>query len=256
MNLKLSKPLAFIDLETTGINVTTDRIIELSIFKVGVDYSTETITYRINPTIPIPIESTKIHGIIDEDIKDCPAFSQLAAKINNILSNCDIAGYNSNKFDIPILIEEFYRTGIDFDISKKKFVDVQNIFHKMEQRNLIAAYKFYCNKELQNAHSAEADAKATYEVFASQLEKYDELKNKDINFLHDFSCAGNFADLVGRIAYNENGIEIFNFGKHKGKLISEVLKKEPSYYNWMMNSDFPISTKRVLTAIKLRDFNK
>lgn len=268
MELKLTKPLAFIDLETTGINIVTDRIVEICIHKVMPDETQQTYTQRINPTIHIPAEVTAIHGITDEDVKDCPTFKDLSVKINQILSQCDIAGYNSNKFDVPFLIEEFLRAGIDFDLKGRRFVDIQNIFHKMEQRTLKAAYKFYCNKDLENAHSAEADTLATFEVLKAQLERYSDTafidKDKtvsvpiinDVQALHDFSFHAHFADFVGHIVFNAKGVETFNFGKHKGKPVEDVFKIEPSYYDWMIKADFPLYTKKLITAIKLRGFNK
>lgn len=252
--INLTKPLAFFDLETTGVNVSSDRIVEISILKLLPDNSQEIYTQRYNPTIPIPIGASKVHGIYDKDVKDAITFKDDSVKLNQFLNNCDLAGYNSNKFDIPLLVEEFFRAGIDFDIVNRKLVDVQNIFHKLEQRTLSAAYKFYCGKEIVNAHSAEADIIATFEVFRAQLLRYSELKN-DIDFLHKFSANGTNVDLAGRIVMNEEGKEIFNFGKHKGKLVTEVFEKEPSYYDWMMQGDFAQNTKKVLTAIRLRPLN-
>lgn len=264
MELNLKRPIAFIDLETTGIKVATDRIVEISIVKILSNGQKEIKTRRINPEIPIPAETSAIHGIFDEDVKDEPTFRQLAKGLFEFLNNCDLAGYNSNKFDIPLLVEEFLRADIDFDIENRKLVDVQNIFHKMEQRTLVAAYKFYCGKDLENAHSAEADTLATYEVLLAQLDKYKgvEFKDKDgtlsfpivndVNALADFSQVNNSVDLIGFIIYNDDGEEIINFGKHKGKLVSEIFKTEPSYYDWMMKGDFPLSTKRVITKLKLK----
>ncbi|MBR9832271.1 3'-5' exonuclease [bacterium] len=255
MNLELNKPIVFFDLETTGVNVATDRIVEISILKLHKDGKKEIKTRRINPTIPISPESTSIHGISDEDVKDEPTFKSLAKGIAQFIGNADLAGYNSNKFDVPMLMEEFLRAEVDFDLSSRKLVDVQNIFHRMEQRTLVAAYKFYCNKDLISAHGAEADNLATYEVLEAQIEKYPELEN-DVNFLSEFSKRGNNADLMGRIVFDENNVEVFNFGKHKGKPVEEVLKNESSYYDWMMKGDFPLYTKKVLTAIKMRSFGK
>lgn len=254
MKLTLSKPICFFDLETTGVNVGIDRIVEISILKVSPNQTEELYTKRINPEIPIPIASSLVHGIYDEDIKNAPTFQQLAKEIALFISNADLAGFNSNKFDVPILAEEMLRVGVDFDLTNRKLVDVQNIFHKMEQRNLASAYKFYCQKELINAHSAEADIKATYEILQAQLERYNDLSN-DVTFLHDFCERSKNVDLAGRIVYNDLQQEVFNFGKHKGKTVEEVLKKEPSYYNWMMDGDFPLYTKKVLTAIRLRSLN-
>lgn len=252
MNLNLTKPLAFFDLETTGLNIASDRIIEISIVKINIDGTKEVKTKLINPTIPISPESTAIHGISDDDVKNEPSFKQISKELAKFLEGCDLAGFNSNRFDVPMLVEEFLRADVDFDISKRKLVDVQNIFHKMEQRTLSAAYKFYCNNELVNAHSAEADTTATFEILEAQLSKYKDLKN-DVGFLSEFTKMNNNVDLIGRIVYDENNVEVFNFGKHKGKSVKEVLEKEPSYYHWMMNGDFPLYTKKVLTKIKLSE---
>lgn len=249
MNLKLTRPLAFFDLETTGLNIASDRIVEISIVKIMSNGNQETKTKRINPTIPISNESSAIHGIYDKDVKDKATFVEVAKELSQFIEGCDLAGYNSNKFDIPLLAEEFLRANIDFDVSKHQLIDVQNIFHKMEQRTLSAAYKFYCNKDLTNAHSAEADTTATYEILEAQLEKYSDLKN-DTAFLSEFSQTTKNVDLLGRIIYDNKNVEIFNFGKHKGKPVVEVLEKEPGYYSWMMNGDFPLYTKKVLTKIK------
>lgn len=268
MELKLHRPLAFFDLETTGVNVGYDRIVEICILKVHTDGRTEVRSNLVNPTIPIPPEATAIHNITDEDVKDKPTFSEIAHELNQFLANCDLAGYNSNKFDIPLLVEEFLRAEIDFDIKNRRFIDVMNIFHKMEPRNLSAAYRFYCNAELKNAHSAEADTLATYEILKAQLDKYENVSYtdkegniykpviNDVKALHDFSYHNKNADLVGHIIFDENNKEIFNFGKYKGKPVEEIFIKEPSYYDWMMKSQFPLMTKKVITAIKLRGFNK
>lgn len=249
MQLKLERPIAFFDLETTGITIGTDRIVEIAILKVTPDGKKEMRTHRVNPEMPIPAEVTAIHGISDEDVANEPTFSELAPVLFLFLRDCDLAGYNSNKFDIPMLVEEFYRVDLEFDVLSRKWVDVQNIFHKMEQRTLAAAYQFYCGKSLENAHSAAADIEATYEVLLAQLERYSDLKN-DVDFLHDFSRRGNHADLAGRFAYNGKKQIVFNFGKHKGRLVTDVLQQEPSYYGWMMNGDFAQSTKAVLKHIK------
>ncbi len=267
MELTLTKPIAFFDLETTGIRVATDRIVEICIHRVNVDGTTQTRTMRINPEMPIPPEVTEIHGITDEDVRDCPTFKQVAHELAKFLDNCDLAGFNSNHFDIPLLVEEFLRAEIDFDLKGRRFVDVQNIFHKMEPRNLGAAYKFYCEKELVNAHSAEADTIATYEILKAQLDRYAEITFKDkkgnistpvvndIKVLSEFSFGMKNVDLIGHIVYNDKNVEVFNFGKHKGKPVAKVLKDEPSYYDWMMKGEFPLSTKKVLTRLKLRGFN-
>lgn len=251
MQLNLRNPLVIFDLETTGVNIAKDRIVELSFVKVYPNGKEEVKTYRINPGIPIPPETTAIHGITDEDVKDCPSFKEIARTVAAQIKGCDLAGYNSNRFDIPLLAEEFLRAEVDIDFHKRKFVDVQTIFHKMEQRTLAAAYKFYCDKELVNAHSAEADTLATYEVLKAQLDRYPELQN-DINFLSQFSSHGNNVDFAGRIVYNEKGEEMINFGKYKGRLVTEVLAQDPGYYSWIMAGDFTLNTKKVLTEIKLR----
>ena len=253
MKLNLCNPIIFFDLETTGLDVSTDRIVELCYIKVEPNGNEETCSMRINPERHIPEESSNIHGITDEDVKDCPTVKQVAAKLWHTFEGCDLAGFNSNKFDIPMIVEEFMRAGIDIDLSKRKFIDVQNIYHKMERRNLVAAYKFYCGKDLTDAHSAIADTKATYEVLQAQLDKYpDELQN-DIQFLSDFSRMGNNIDFAGRFVYAEDGVtEMVNFGKYKGKTVKEVLAKDPSYYSWMMRGDFTMNTKQVLTKLKFK----
>jgi DNA polymerase III subunit epsilon len=255
MNLKLTKPICFFDLETTGVNVGSDRIVEIAVLKVMPDNTRQIKLKRVNPEMPIPEVASKIHGIYDEDVKDAPAFRQIAHEINNFMEGADLAGYNSNKFDVPLLAEEFLRADIQFDVRGRKLVDVQNIFHKMEQRTLNAAYKFYCQKEIEHAHSAEADIVATLEVLEAQLERYPDLQN-DVDFLHDFSCNNSNVDLAGRIVFNQSKQEVFNFGKHKGRTVDEVFKIEPSYYDWMMKGDFPLQTKQVITSIRLRNFNK
>ena len=251
MKLKLRNPLIFFDLETTGISISSDRIIEIAYLKIYPNGNEESKTIKVNPTIPIPEKSTLVHGITDEDVKDAPVFAEVAKTLTKIIEGCDLAGYNSNKFDIPLLAEEFLRAGIDLDLKKRKFVDVQVIFHKKEQRTLSAAFKFYCNKELDEAHSAEADTRATYEILKAQLEKYEDLPN-DIDELAAYSSHNKNADFAGRIVYNEKGEEIFNFGKYKGQKVEDVFKKDPAYYGWMINNDFPLFTKKVLTSIKLR----
>jgi len=254
MQLNLTKPICFFDLETTGINITNDRIVEISILKVYPDGKEETYTMRVNPTIPIPPEVTLVHGISDEDIADAPTFKDISKEVYQIVKDCDLGGFNSNRFDIPVLAEEMLRADIDFDMKNTQSIDVQTIFHKMEQRTLSAAYKFYCGKNLDNAHSAEADTLATYEVLKSQLDRYEDLQN-DSKFLAEFSSRKKFADMAGFIIYNKDGVECFSFGKHKGKLVTEVLEKEPGYFGWLLNADFPLYTKKILTAIKLRAFN-
>ena len=256
MQLNLKKPIIFFDLETTGVDPAKDRIVEISLVKVKPNGEKEVKTRRINPQMPIPAEATEVHGITDADVADCPSFREISKSLYAYVEGCDFAGYNSNKFDIPVLVEEFLRAGIDVDFSKTRFVDVQNIFHKMEQRTLVAAYKFYCDKDLENAHSAEADTMATYEILMSQLDRYpNDLKN-DIGFLADFSARSRNVDFAGRIVYNDRGEEVFNFGKHKGRPVAEVFREEPSYYSWMMNGDFPLHTKKVITEIRLREINQ
>ncbi|MBS0012065.1 MAG: 3'-5' exonuclease [Bacteroidales bacterium] len=254
MELNLKRPLAFFDLETTGINIAKDRIIEISVVKVHPDASEEWFTKRLNPGMPISPQASAIHGIKDEDVKDCPTFREIGKNLARFLEGCDLAGYNAIRFDIPLLAEEFLREEIDFDIRKRKYVDVQVIFHKKEQRTLSAAYMFYCKRELSDAHSAKADTQATYEILKAQIDRYDDLEN-DIENLSRFSHHNRFADLAGRIIYNSKGQEVFNFGKHKGQPVEEVLRNEPSYFAWMMAGDFPEYTKKVLTEIKLRSFN-
>ena len=251
MKLNLVNPIVFFDLETTGINISKDRIVEVSILKVSPNGKEESKTWRVNPEMHIPEESTAIHGITDEDVQSCPTFKEIAKTLAAMLKGCDLAGYNSNRFDIPMLAEEFLRVGVDVDLNKRKFVDVQTIFHKMEQRTLSAAYRFYCDKDLANAHTATADTMATYEVLKAQLDRYPSLKN-DINFLSEFSSFTNNVDFAGRMIYNDKKEEVINFGKYKGRLVTEVLSTEPSFYDWVMKGDFPLNTKNALTKIKLR----
>ncbi len=264
MELNLKRPIVFFDLETTGINISHDRIVEISYLKIFPDGKEISKTERVNPTIPINEKATEIHGISDEDVKDCPTFQEIAKNIAKEFEGCDLAGFNSNNFDIPLLAEEFLRAGVDVDLAKKNFIDVQVIFHRMEQRTLSAAYKFYCGKTLNNAHSAEADTKATYEILKAQLDRYKDATYQDtkgneskpvvnnIDELAKFTSFNKNADYAGRIIFNENNQEVFNFGKYKGKTVEEVLKKDPSYYNWMMNGDFPLTTKKILTQIKMK----
>ena len=264
MKLNLSRPLAIFDLETTGIRVANDRIVELCVIRVETDNSSQVKTYRVNPGIPIPLEATLIHGISDDDVKDEPSFKELAAELLELFDGCDLSGYNSNKFDIPLLVEEFLRAGSDFDLRNRYFIDVQNIFHRMEPRNLRAAYKFYCDKELVDAHSAEADTVATFEILQAQIERYKEteyededgnisipIKN-DMRALHEFSYNTRFVDMIGHIVFNQQQEEVFNFGKHKGRRVEDVFKKEPQYFDWMMKAEFPLSTKKVIQSIKNR----
>jgi DNA polymerase-3 subunit epsilon len=248
MELQLERPIAFIDLETTGLSVANDRIVEIAILKVNKDGSKTTRTHRVNPEMPISEESTSIHGISIGDVATEPTFNDLAPSLFKFLFNCDLGGYNSNKFDVPMLVEEFFRVGIEFDFQERKLVDVQNVFHKMEQRTLKAAYKFYCNKEIENAHSAKADIEATYDVLVAQLDRYSELE-PSVDFLSEFSQYQKTADIMGRIIYDDRGIECINFGKHKGKPVEVVFKNEPGYFGWLMHGDFPKSTKKVFKDI-------
>jgi DNA polymerase-3 subunit epsilon len=266
MNLNLTSPIAFFDLEATGINISTDRIVEISIVKVYPGGKEVIKTMTINPTIPIPLESSLIHGIYDKDVKDAPTFKEASKELFQFFEGADLAGFNVLKYDIPLLVEEFLRAGIDFDIEKKNLLDAQKIFHLMEKRNLSAAYKFYCGKKLENAHSAEADTLATVDVFRAQIERYlgesveDLQGNKlgvfenDMKKIHAL-VNERMVDLAGRFVFNSQGQEIFNFGKHKGKTIEQALKEEPGYYEWMMRGDFPLDPTRKLTQIKLRGFN-
>jgi len=251
MNLKLIRPLVFFDLETTGLNTATDKIVQISIIKIFPDGKEEKYNFFVNPGIPIPEEATAIHGITNEMVKDKPLFSEIAKKIADIISGCDLAGYNSNRFDIPLLAEEMLKANVDIDFRKIKTIDVQNIFYKKEPRTLVAAYKFYCQKDLENAHSSDADTLATYEILKAQLERYDDLDN-NVDFLSKFTEQKKNADLAGFILYDDNGKEIFGFGKYKGQLVEEVLEKDSGYFGWIMNADFPRYTKKVLTQIKLR----
>lgn len=254
MELHLKKPICFFDLETTGINVATDRIVEISILKVFPNGNKESHTWRVNPEMPIPPVVSAIHGITDEMVANEPTFKELANKVYALLKDSDLGGFNSNRFDIPLLAEELLRAEIDFDMKKALSVDVQTIFHKKEKRTLEAAYKFYCGKTLENAHSAEADTMATYEVLKAQLDRYEDLEN-DMAALAEFSAHKNFADFAGFIGYNKAGEEIFSFGKHKGTKVADVMENEPGYFGWLLNADFPLYTKKVLTRIKLSKLN-
>ncbi|MFD1167252.1 exonuclease domain-containing protein [Sphingobacterium daejeonense] len=261
MELKLKRPLAFFDLETTGVMVSNDRIVEVSILKVSPGGKEETLTLKVNPEMPIPAESSMFHGIYDEDVKDLPTFRERAQEIADFIADADLAGYNSNKFDVPMLMEEFLRAGVDFSLDGRSFVDVQNIFHQMEQRTLKAAYKFYCNENLDNAHTAEADVKATYEVLKAQLAKYENVEYEDkhgvvskpvvndVEALHAFTNLSKPVDFAGRLVFDADGDPTINFGKHKGKKVVDVFEVEPSYYSWMQNGDFPLYTKKVLEGI-------
>lgn len=251
MELKLTKPVIFFDLETTGTNITQDRIVEISLIKVMPNGEEFERTRRINPEMHIPAEATAVHHITDEDVANAPRFAQIAKDLAHIFEGCDIAGFNSNKFDVPMLAEEFLRAGVKFDFTKPRYIDVQNIFHKKEQRTLVAAYRFYCGKELDDAHSANADTRATYEVLKAQLDHYDDLQN-DMQFLADYSTHARNADLMGRLIYDDEKREVINFGKYKGQVAEDVLRRDPGYYNWIMQGDFAQNTKDVFTNIKLR----
>jgi len=254
MELNLNRPICFFDLETTGINVTKDRIVEISILKIYPNGNKESKTWLVNPTISIPSEATEIHGITNEKVANEPTFKELAPQVYQMIKDSDLAGYNSDRFDIPLLVEEFLRAKIDFDMKNRVSVDVQTIFHKKEERTLVAAYKFYCKKTLENAHSASADVNATYEILKAQLEHYDDLEN-DIKTLSEFSTRKKIVDFAGFIALNDNDEEIFTFGKYNGKKVVDVLEQEPGYFGWITNANFPLYTKRVLTKIKLRKLN-
>ncbi|MBP3472216.1 MAG: 3'-5' exonuclease [Paraprevotella sp.] len=253
MKLNLKNPLVFFDLETTGVNISTDRIVELCYIKVYPNGNEESKTMRINPEMHIPETSSQVHGIYDKDVADCPTFKQIATELAHTIEGCDFAGFNSNRFDVPLLVEEFLRAGVNINLSRRKFIDVQNIYHKLERRTLSAAYKFYCGADLEDAHSALADTRATYEVLMAQLDRYpDDLQN-DVQFLADYSRMNNNVDFAGRIVYNDKGTEVFNFGKYKGRPVAEILKVDPGYYGWIMQGDFTLNTKQVLTQIRLRE---
>ena len=251
MNLKLEKPIVFFDLETTGVNIATDRIVEISILKVFPNGNKESKTWLVNPEIEIPQEATDVHGITNEKVVTEPTFKELAQTVNDMIAGCDLAGFNSNRFDIPLLAEELMRVGIDFDMNNRKAIDVQVIFHKKEQRTLGAGYQFYCGKELEGAHGAEADTNATYEILLAQVDKYKDLGNS-VEALSEFSTHGKRADFAGFILMNDDDQEIFSFGKYKGRTVEDVLKENPGYNNWIQNADFPLYTKKVLRQIKER----
>jgi DNA polymerase-3 subunit epsilon len=254
MGLNLQRPLCFFDLETTGINVVKDRIVEIAVLKLLPNGNKESKTWLVNPEMPIPKGASDIHGITDEKVKDSPNFKTLSTEIYAFMKDCDWAGYNSDRFDIPLIAEEFMRAGVDFDLKNHKTIDVQTIFHKMEQRTLTAALKFYCDKELINAHSAMADTDATYEILLAQVDRYDELEN-NLEFLSNFSTRKRSLDVAGFIVLNKENQPCFSFGKHKGKTVEKVLEKEPGYFGWLLNADFPLYTKKVLTALRLSKFN-
>ena len=256
MKLNLKNPIVFFDLETTGTNINPDRIVEICYLKVYPNGNEESKTMRINPEMHIPEASTAVHGIHDEDVADCPRFKDVAASIARDIEGCDLGGFNSNRFDIPVLAEEFLRAGVDIDLNRRKFVDVQVIYHKLEQRTLSAAYKFYCHKNLEDAHTAEADTRATYEVLQAQLDRYPDVLKNDISFLADYSSFNRNVDFAGRMVYDDKGVEVFNFGKYKGVPVAEVLRKDPGYYSWILQGDFTLNTKQMLTRIRIREASK
>lgn len=256
MKLNLKNPIVFFDLETTGTNINSDRIVEICYLKVYPNGNEESKTMRINPEMHIPEASTAVHGIHDEDVADCPRFKDVAASIARDIEGCDLGGFNSNRFDIPVLAEEFLRAGVDIDLNRRKFVDVQVIYHKLEQRTLSAAYKFYCHKNLEDAHTAEADTRATYEVLQAQLDRYPDVLKNDISFLADYSSFNRNVDFAGRMVYDDKSVEVFNFGKYKGVPVAEVLRKDPGYYSWILQGDFTLNTKQMLTRIRIREASK
>ena len=255
MNLKLEKPLVFFDLETTGTNIAADRIVEISMVKVMPDGEQVIKTLRVNPGVPIPPQATAVHGITDEDVKDFPSFREIAGEVAEEIKGCDLAGYNSTRFDIPLLAEEFIRAEVDVDFRSMRMIDVHTIFRKMEQRTLVAAYKFYCGKNLEDAHTAEADTMATYEVLKAQLDRYPELRN-DVDFLSEYTSTSRNVDYAGRFVYDDQKREVINFGKYKGRLVEEVFRTDPSYYGWIMEADFPLNTKQVASRIRLRQMGQ
>ena len=252
MKLKLERPIIFFDLETTGLTIGKDHIVELCYIRLEPNGCERAETLRFNPGMPIPKEASAVHGITNEDVKDCPTFAQKAEELAKVFEDCDLAGYNSNRFDVPMLAEEFALCGIDIRIHEKKLVDVQNIFHKMEQRTLVAAYKFYCGKDLENAHSALADTRATLEVLEAQLDRYPDTLKNDVSFLADFTQMFRGVDLACRFVYDEKGVEIVNFGKHKGEAVKDVLKKDPNYKAWILQGDFTMNTKQTLERLALK----
>ncbi len=254
MNIQLSKPLVFFDLETTGINIAKDRVVEISILKVMPNGNESSVTWLVNPEMHIPKQSSDIHGITDERVANEPTFKALAPQISEMIKGCDLAGFNSNRFDIPLLAEEMLRADMDFDMVNRKAIDVQVIFHKKEQRTLSAGYQFYCGKTLENAHSAEADTRATYEILKAQIDKYEDLGDS-VSELSEFSSHNKRADFAGFIMFDDKEEEIFTFGKYKGRKVTEVLEENPGYYSWIQNADFPLYTKKILTSIKLRSLN-
>jgi DNA polymerase-3 subunit epsilon len=254
MKINLVRPICFFDLETTGINISKDRIVEISVLKIFPNGNKESKTWLVNPKIPIPDEVSNIHGITDDMVMNEPSFDSIGVHVKEMINKCDLGGFNSNKFDIPLLAEEFLRNEIDFNLENIKCIDVQNIFHKMEKRTLGAAYKFYCQKDLIDAHSSKADTLATFEVLEAQIEKYSELEN-NVDFLSDFSSRNKSVDLAGFIIYNKDNIPCFSFGKHKGKTVDFIIENEPGYLGWILNSDFPMYTKKILTKLRLSKLN-
>jgi DNA polymerase-3 subunit epsilon len=254
MKINLVRPICFFDLETTGINISKDRIVEISVLKIFPNGNKESKTWLVNPKIPIPDEVSNIHGITDDMVMNEPSFDSIGVHVKEMINKCDLGGFNSNKFDIPLLVEEFLRNEIDFNLENIKCIDVQNIFHKMEKRTLGAAYKFYCQKDLIDAHSSKADTLATFEVLEAQIEKYSELEN-NVDFLSDFSSRNKSVDLAGFIIYNKDNIPCFSFGKHKGKTVDFIIENEPGYLGWILNSDFPMYTKKILTKLRLSKLN-
>lgn len=255
MNLQLDRPLVFFDLEATGVDPSKDRIVEISMIKVFPNGDQDIKTRRINPERAIPAEATAVHGISDADVAGCNTFRQIAHSVAEFIGGCDLAGFNSNRYDVPLLVEEFLRSSVEIDLSNTKLVDVQNIFHKMEPRTLSAAYKFYCGSDIENAHSAEADTMATYKVLLGQLERYADVLVNDVTFLSEFSTVNRVVDFAGKVILNDANIPVFSFGKHKGRPVVEVFQSEPSYYNWIMNGDFTLNTKNVITKIRLKGSN-
>ncbi|MBR4533146.1 MAG: ribonuclease H-like domain-containing protein [Bacteroidaceae bacterium] len=256
MKLNLERPIVFFDLETTGIDIAHDRIVEICLLKVYPNANQESKVMRINPTIHIPEEASAVNGIYDDDVADCPTFKEVADELWQFMKDCDLGGFNSNHFDIPLLVEEFLRAGMNVDMRHVRSIDVQNIYHKLERRTLIAAYKFYCGKDLENAHSALADTEATYEVLCAQLDHYPDVLQNDVDFLTEYSRRNRNVDFAGRMVYNDEGVEIFNFGKYKGMPVADVLRRDPSYYSWIQQGDFTLNTKQVLTEIALRSKGK
>lgn len=252
MKLNLKRPIIFFDLETTGLDIAKDRIVELCYIRVEPNGNEEARSMRINPEMHIPEVASSVHGITDDDVKDCPTFADVAPQLAATFEGCDLAGFNSNRFDLPLLAEEFMKAGVNIDLSHVQAIDVQNIYHKLEKRTLAAAYKFYCGRDLENAHSALADTQATYEVLQAQLDHYPNDLQNDVDFLAEFSRMNRNIDFAGRFVYDESGKELISFGKYKGKAIKDVLSRDPGYYSWIMQGDFTLNTKQVLTKLRLK----